>query len=107
MDKLSSEGLQDDKRFAEIYVHSRIEKGYGPVRIIQELRERCINDDLIKQIININETEWGQRACRVREKRFGQELPTDFKGKAKQSRFLQYRGFTNEQLRCAFNKSEA
>ena len=104
--ELSRQGLQSDDRFTEAFVHSRVEKGYGPVRIIQELRERSISDDLINQFINIHEVEWGQRACQVRKKRFGQKLPSDFKDKAKQSRFLQYRGFTNEQLRCAFSECE-
>ena len=107
IEELSTQGLQSDDRFTEVFVHNRIEKGCGPVRIIQELRKRSISDDLINQYINSHEAEWGQRACQVREKRFGQKLPSGFKDKAKQSRFLQYRGFTNEQLRYAFNECEA
>jgi regulatory protein len=106
IEELRTQGLQSDNRFTEVFVHSRIERGYGPVRIVQELRRRSISDDLINQFVNIHESKWEQRACRVREKRFGQKLPSDFKDKAKQSRFLQYRGFTYEQLRFAFNERE-
>jgi len=106
IEKLRAQGLQSDDRFTEVFVHNRIEKGYGPVRIMQELRKRSISDDLINQFVNIHESKWEQRACQVRKKRFGQKLPTDFKDKARQSRFLQYRGFTSEQLRYAFNESE-
>jgi len=37
----------------------------------------------------------------VRRKRFGAEPPRDFHERAKQARFLQYRGFTSDQVRAA------
>ena len=100
------QGLQSDDRFTEVFIHNRIERGYGPIRIKQELRDRSISDDLINQFINMHEPMWGQKACRAREKRFGQSLPLDYKEKAKQSRFLQYRGFTIYQIRKIFSKDE-
>jgi regulatory protein len=38
---------------------------------------------------------------KVRHKRFGSELPEDFKERARQARFLQYRGFTTDQINHA------
>ena len=104
IDELKDQGLQSDDRFTEVFVHSRTEKGYGPVRIMQDLRKRSIGDDLIHQFIDVNDAAWGQQADRVREKRFGHNLPTDYKEKAKQSRFLQYRGFTTDQIRNVINE---
>lgn len=103
---LAQEGLQSDGRFTEGYIHSRIEKGHGPVRIKQELRERGINDVLINLHLDMHAPEWEQRALRVREKRFGKELPQDFNDKAKQMRFLQQRGFSGEQIRKIFGTSD-
>lgn len=103
---LAQEGLQSDGRFAEGYIHGRIEKGYGPVRIKQELRERGINDDLIYLHLDMHAPEWEQRAIRAREKRFGQKFPRDFNDKAKQMRFLQQRGFSGEQIRKTFGTSD-
>ena len=37
----------------------------------------------------------------VRRKRFGPELPSDYAERARQARFLQYRGFSSEQIRAA------
>ncbi len=103
---LAQEGLQSDGRFAEGYIHSRIEKGYGPVRIKLELRERGINDDLIYLHLDMHAPEWEQRVIRTREKRFGKKFPRDFKEKAKQMRFLQQRGFSGEQIRKTFGTSD-
>lgn len=96
---LAKEGLQSDDRFAEGYIHGRIEKGYGPVRIKQELRGHGINDDLIYFHLDMHAPEWEMRAIRAREKRFGKKIPQDFNDKAKQMRFLQQRGFSGEQMR--------
>ena len=103
---LGRENLQSDGRFAEVYIHSRIEKGHGPVRIKQELRERGINDDLINLHLDMHAPEWDQHATRAREKRFGKKLPEDFNARAKQMRFLQQRGFSGEQIRKTFEISD-
>ena len=38
--KLMDEGLIDNKRFAEQYIYSRSTKGFGPLRIEQELSKK-------------------------------------------------------------------
>ncbi len=43
IDELAAEGWQDDLRYAKSYARSRILKGYGPVRIIYELRQNGID----------------------------------------------------------------
>ncbi len=56
-----------------------------------ELIERCLAES----------PDWVDRAREVRQKKFGKSLPADYAGKAKQARFLQYRGFTGAQIRQA------
>src|SRR5690606_2652334 len=46
LEQLAREGLQSDQRFAEAYLHSRIQKGYGPVRLLHELAERGVDAGL-------------------------------------------------------------
>jgi regulatory protein len=50
--------------------------------------------------------DWAAEARTVREKRFGSDQPADYKDRARQSRFLQYRGFSSEQIRQAFSIDE-
>jgi Uncharacterized protein conserved in bacteria len=54
----------------------------------------------------MHDPEWQQRASRARNKRFGHQLPTNYQDKAKQSRFLQQRGFSGEQIRHILNADD-
>jgi regulatory protein len=99
---LEQENLLSDQRFAESYVNFRSKKGFGPVRIRLELKEKGVNATLIEEYLDNNDY-WRNIAKEVREKRFGTTLPKDYKDIAKQMRFLQYRGFSNEQLRHLFD----
>ena len=104
--QLKQQGSQSDHRFADAFVHSRIEKGYGPLRISQELREKAIADDLIETLLTNRDEDWMVRVANVREKKFGQSMPTDYKEQARQSRFLQYRGFSGEHIRRSFKAED-
>jgi len=104
--ELAREGLQSDIRFAENYVHHRLEKGFGPLRIALELRERGIGDDLIDLHLDRSAQEWLQRAARARQKRFGDRRPSTFSEQVKQSRFLQQRGFSGDQIRQIFKAGD-
>ena len=94
---LQQEGLVDDARFTEAYVRYRSERGYGPVRIQAELREKGVDEEVQANFLDRRATDWLERGAQVRIKRFGDEAPADFQEKARQMRFLQYRGFTADQ----------
>ncbi len=103
---LVQEGLASNTRFAENYIHYRKNKGIGPVRIYAELLERGISEELIEQQLNMNDNVWLNEVQNVWQKRFKNKLPKDFKTRAQQMRFLQYRGFTQEQIESVFNHDE-
>lgn len=98
LDWLESERFLDDRRFAEVYFRSRVERGHGPLRIRQDMRQRGLTDALVSDQFEQQSPDWFARAADVRERRFGGvPTPGDDKGRARQLRFLQYRGFTAEQ----------
>lgn len=99
---LQQNGLQDDQRFAEAYIRSRLLRGYGELRIRQELKQKGVADDLANLSIQQAEIDWFALATEVRCKRFGEQCPDDFKDRARQMRFLQYRGFTHDQITESF-----
>lgn len=99
--KLAAEGLQRDRRFAESFVQSRVNQGKGPVRIRLDLSQRGISDADIDVALDASVTNWSALAGEIRIKKFGRAKPADFKAKAKQMRFLQYRGFEPDQIRAA------
>lgn len=93
VDQLTADGLQDDRRFVDNFIQSRVSKGKGPIRIQTELSQRGIPAGLVNEALEDAAIDWRELARTVRLKKFGAELPQDFKEKARQMRFLQYRGF--------------
>lgn len=101
VEQLSREGLQDDRRFVEGFVHSRIGQGKGPTRIRAELSQRGIGEVLVDEVLESAGQDWLALATDVRRKKFGRARPADFAEKARQMRFLQYRGFDAATCRAA------
>ena len=100
--ELARAGLQSDQRYTESYIHQRISRGYGPLRIRRELAERGVATDLIEQALEALDVDWFEAMAAVRVKRFGPAPPSDFREQSRQSRFLQYRGFSGEQISRLF-----
>lgn len=99
LDALTQRRLQSDARYAEEYVAQRAARGYGPVRIRAELRERGIESAVIAEWLDERDPVWRQRLAEVACKRFGATGPADFKDRARRARFLEYRGFGAELIR--------
>ena len=104
--RLDEDGLQSDERFAESFVQSRINQGKGPVRIRQELGQRGIGDRAVEAALEEADPDWYAMARKIRVKKFGAERPADFAEKARQMRFLQYRGFEQGHIQAAVSGDE-
>jgi len=103
LNQLAAEGLQSDSRFAEAFTRMRFRQGKGPRRVTQELSERGITGSLAQTALWEQELDWFDLCLNTRARRFGEQAPTDLKEKARQIRFLQYRGFDSEQIRYALD----
>lgn len=101
------EGLLSHFRFVESYVRMRREKGYGPTRIQAELQARGITEEAIEEHLDFADNAWLTVIRTVWHKKFKGQLPRDFKTRAYQMRFLQYRGFTPEQINTIFQSEHA
>jgi regulatory protein len=106
IDRLAGEGLQDDLRYVEAFLQSRIRQGKGPVRIRLELDGKGIDPGLVDEQFADCREDWVALARSVREKKFGPGPPSGYREKAKQMRFLQYRGFEAEQIQTAVGPDE-
>jgi len=96
IDRLAAENLQSDDRFAGSYLRQRVGRGYGPLRIRGEMRQRGIGDEGIAQAFAAAGCDWNALAARALERKFGTRPCADLREKARRSRFLQYRGFAFE-----------
>jgi len=104
---LRSDGLQSDERFTGSFLQSRISQGKGPVRIRQELKERGIREEIVSAAIEDAGADWYAQAIEIRVRKFGSDLPVDFKEKARQMRFLQYRGFEQDHIQTAVANTDS
>jgi len=106
LDALQDDGLLSDQRFAESFAGSRLRRGQGPQRIVAELRQRGVGDALATDAVAELGADWFAEARAVRARRFGQAAPADYKERARQARFLQYRGFSAEQAMAATGETD-
>ena len=97
--ELADQGLQSDGRFAEVFARGRAESGYGPLRIRSQLRERGVNDDAIRAALAQLPVDWFESCAAAWHKAFGATPDTGIKARAKQQRFLSYRGFDADHIR--------
>ena len=106
IEKLKADGLLSDERFAESYFQSRKNRGYGPLRIRNELKQRGVGDQIFYPLSD--EIEWSDFALEALRKKVSGNLPTETKDILKLKRFLNYRGFDFQDIEKDFQivKSE-
>jgi regulatory protein len=98
---LKEKDLQNDERFVEVFVRSKKSRGQGPVRLRAELQQLAISEEVINRYLIEDDEEWIALARQVFQKRFGSFKKTRWEERAKQQRFLYYRGFSFEQINAA------
>tara|TARA_Y200000002_G_scaffold357479_1_gene340046 strand:- start:182 stop:736 length:555 start_codon:yes stop_codon:yes gene_type:complete len=124
---LERNGLLSDERFAEVLIHSRKSKGYGPRHIAQELAQKGVSKELIKDCLDEKDTQWVRLAVEVAFKKvrttsrlaqafseledeegsaeeFREHQQQKFLARQKLSAFLARRGFSSEIVRAALAK---
>lgn len=104
LEELAQQNYQSDERMAGMLLRSQIRQGRGPARIKQALKKHEIDPDLAQQ--EYDEIDWFKQAFDLKVKKFGTEVVKDPKQKAKQIRFLQYRGFSMDIIMKVINHEE-
>ncbi len=102
LDQLVEERLLDENRYAELYACARADKGYGPLRIARELRERGVPEDLVGATLTALEDDWPSKLRELHRKRFKSHVPADAAGRMQQIRVLRQHGFTLDQIKHLF-----
>jgi regulatory protein len=106
LSELAGEGLLNDERYAESLVRQLMGRGQGPVRIRQALQQAGIPADLVSTVVEAA-GDWSTLATETRRRRFGAKPPSDWPERARQMRFLQYRGFSKDHIASALGSSGA
>jgi len=99
---LQQDGLLSDERFAESYVHHRVNAGIGPLKIRFELRQKGVTETLADEFLEPLSERWDQMMTQQRRRKYGEAIPEDYGERMKQARFLQNRGFSPESVMRLF-----
>jgi regulatory protein len=76
----------------------RMGKGYGPLRIALELRERGVAESDYGHYLYDRDIDWRSVLKAACDKKFGNRSCDDYQEKAKRIRYLQYRGFALDKI---------
>jgi regulatory protein len=96
LSQLEAENLLSDARFAEAYIRSRRQRGFGPQRIRLELQRRGVADETVAAYLHTNSADWVALARAQYKKRFGERQAPNYEERARRARFLLGRGFSKE-----------
>ena len=105
LQQLQADGYLSDRRFTEAYVNMRMNRGYGPMRILAELREKGVAGELANEFLNHETLDWFAVLQRQYNKKFGEVAVTDRQDKAKRIAYLQARGFRLDLIFDVLGKS--
>ena len=102
LDGLQENGAQSDERFAAALARRRVERGYGPLYIRAELKDRQVDEALAQEALNQPPAYWSEVANRALAKKFpnrddgGSGSVGKGASYAAQARFLSRRGFPSD-----------
>jgi regulatory protein len=104
IEELALQGWQSDVRYAESYTRHRIQKGYGPVFIISELRQNGIDAFHLEETLQKTAGSWMGLLEQVYIKKYNHDILIDRNEWAKRSRFLLNRGFSGAMVSALFEQ---
>ena len=98
LDRLTEEGLLSESRYLESFINYRARSGYGPLRIREELGQRGLARGDIEEALRECGFNWQEQLEDTWRRKFSGQLPADAKERARQGRFLSYRGYPLEMI---------
>jgi len=101
VEELIATNKVNDERYGQNLVAYRARRGHGPARIRAALKSSGLTRGAIDDAVKGDEApDFAALARAVRARKFGPEIPKDRKERARQVRFLQYRGFSTDHIRA-------
>jgi len=93
LEDLQRDGLLSDLRYADGLFRSRVNRGYGPFFIQQEMATKGVPAEMVEGLLEAAEVDWRQLAQTLIDRRHPQAR-SDQNAWQKAARFLQRRGFS-------------
>ncbi|WP_167370308.1 regulatory protein RecX [Gilliamella mensalis] len=93
----------NDEKYIEKYIVMRANKGYGKYKIAMELKQRGLSVDLSQQQLQMANINWGNLAYEQLLKKLKQIDSKNNNKKQKGIQFLMARGYTQDDIKTAYN----
>ena len=104
VEELLATNTLNDERYGQNVVAYRARRGHGPARIRNQLQKSGLARSTIDEAVKGEDApDFLALARAARTRKFGPDIPKDPKARAKQARFLQYRGFSTDHIRAVLN----
>ena len=100
IDRLKEQEYQSDDRFAASLARRRAAQGYGPRRILAELKSHGLGDVAVRAIVAEVDIDWSSLALSQLRRRFGAGAPAGTAERGKRAEFLLRRGFDAATVRA-------
>ncbi|MES2368816.1 MAG: recombination regulator RecX [Pseudomonadota bacterium] len=94
LDEFEEKKWLSDRRFAESYIADHRARA-GSIKLAYDLRQRGVSETVIEGVLRENRDTELERARQIWQKKFS-SAPADSAEKARQTRFMQSKGFTSE-----------
>ena len=104
LDRLQSQGLQNDQRFVNSFLEQRMRMGNGPMKIRAELNQHGVCSQLVDDVFAAVAVNWCEVAKQLWLQKF-KEPPEDIKEKMRRHRFMLQRGFNYEHFKALESSS--
>ena len=108
IERLLEKGYLSDTRFAQSTCRYRTSRGYGWRYIANELKQKGVCSTIVQKLQKNCEIDWYLQAELAYNKRFGESglnaPQATQKEQAKKIRFLQYRGFSSDEIFSIINE---
>jgi len=96
----------NEQRYMTSFVRQKLSAGLGLYRIRQELKQHGIKQNQAELYFEQLEIDWFEQALGTYRKKYGESDCQDLKEKAKRFRYMQYRGFSPDQIKYAMEAQQ-
>ncbi len=103
LNRLEDKGLQDDQRFADTLIRTRVGAGHGPTRIRAELGTHGLDEAAIDAALDEHSIDWLAEATHTVARRHPPDTLVDPIRRRKAAEFLLRRGFDLDTARAAID----
>lgn len=100
------QGWLNEERYISAFVRSKIAAGLGLFRIKNDIKSHGVKPEKVVELTEHLEVDWFAQALSTYQRKYGNRPADDFKEQNKRFRYMQYRGFSVDEIKYSMSHSE-